>query len=158
MECIDEFEQLGKIIDESYITCDYKSGNRAMKKLGGIFEKAKISDDQESFYVKVFKKTASLNGLINCCADMMQLNIKSDMARKKLEEIAMSNKIDPLIAFSAGMFLEEWDKGNIKTEQYAYNEANSQAIIKEELQWEHGDINYMMMILRVTFVKPTSLI
>jgi len=44
-----EIEKLGKIRDESNIMGDYKSGNRAYKKIEKNFELVKESSDKEKF-------------------------------------------------------------------------------------------------------------
>lgn len=109
-----EIEKLGKIRDESNIMGDYKSGNRAYKKIEKNFELVKESSDKEKFYLNILNSSYSASTLTTCCAHMMKLGIHPDITRKKLEEIKNSKEYYPILAFNADMFLKEWDKGNIK--------------------------------------------
>lgn len=45
---------------------------------------------------------------------MMKLKVHSDVARKKLEEIQNNKEYHTILRSNAKLFLQEWDKGNIK--------------------------------------------
>jgi len=114
LDYLERFEKYGKIRDISNLDGDYKSGNKAYKEMEKIFEMAKESDDREKFYLEILNVSNSPSALITCCAHMMKLDVKSNLARKKLEEIRDGGKYHPIFSFNAKMFLSEWDKGNIK--------------------------------------------
>lgn len=114
LDYLTEFDDLGKLRDEASINGDYKSGNKAYKKMEKIFELAKRSDDKEVFYLNVLNIASCATSLTTCSAHMMRLNIYPELARKKLEDVANSKEYHPILTFNAEMFLKEWDKGNIK--------------------------------------------
>ena len=111
---VEKFIKCGQIQDEAMFTGEYKSSNKTLKITENIFELAKESDDREKFYLEILDVSNSPSALITCCAHMMKLDIKPNLARKKLEEIRDDEKYHPIFSFNAKMFLSEWDKGNIK--------------------------------------------
>ena len=114
MNYFTRFEELGRIRDEANLSGDNKLGNKAYKEMEKIYERAVGDSDKEKFYLGIIEMSSSPSALITCCAHMMRMNIKSGIARKKLEEIAKNSTYHPIFQFNAKMFLTEWDKGNIK--------------------------------------------
>ena len=118
LDYLEKYEEFGKILDDANIKGDYKTNNKTYDKMHKIFELAKESKDRESFYLHILHNSTSASALIYCCADMMKLDIYPKQARTKLEEIAKNEEYDPILTFNAEMFLEEWDKGNIKKQEF----------------------------------------
>ena len=114
MKYIDKFIECGKICTDAKFSGDYKSNNKAYKRMFKILDIAKDSEDAEKFYLTILKRTDDPITLINCCSHMLKLQIQPELARKTLEEIRDSNEIHPFFSSEARIYLQEWDKGSIK--------------------------------------------
>lgn len=114
MDYLDEFIEYGKTQGECMLNGDYKRGNKAYNKTEMIFNKAINSLEKETFYNTILNSTDDANTLTKCCAHMLRLNINPKIVRKKLKALAKDNNIHPIFKSNAKMFLQEWDKGNIK--------------------------------------------
>ena len=98
---------------------DYKSSNKAFNKIKKILSIASESDEKEMFFLSIIDIANNATTLTNCCADMMRFNIHPNYARERLEKMIKTKKIDgvechPIFISNAKLFLQEWDKGNIK--------------------------------------------
>lgn len=113
MNYLDDFEKYGIIQDDAIKTGEYKKANATVKKLEKILLVAKDDSENEKFYLTILEKSKSKSAIITACSQMLKLNIKNDLARKELEKIANSSE-KSMHRMSARMFLQEWDKGNIK--------------------------------------------
>lgn len=116
LDYTEKFKELGKIRDDSTLSGNYKVNNAAYKKMYKILDMAKQSEDKEQFYLNILTTTTSPTTIITCCAHMLKLNIKPQKAKKKLKEIQKNKSIPPIFASEAKLFLQEWEKGNIKKE------------------------------------------
>jgi len=114
MDYLDEFIECGKIHGECTLNGDYKKGNEAYSKLEKIIMVAKDSNQKENFYKLILNTVIDIDTLTACCAHMLRLDINTKTARIKLKELANNNEIHPIFKSNAKMFLQEWDKGNIK--------------------------------------------
>jgi len=114
MDYLNEFIECGTIQDTATLNGDYKANNKAYKKTEKIFSLAKDNYDSEEFYLAILATTVSASALTTCCAHMMKLKVQSDVARKKLEEIQKNKEYHPIFRSNVKLFLQEWDKGNIK--------------------------------------------
>lgn len=119
MDYRDEYIKCGKIQEESTLTGNFEKNNKTFKKLQKILKVASESDEKEMFYLSIINNISEASTLTNCCADMMKLSIKQNLARAELEEMIKSKKINgkdchPIFISNAKLFLQEWDKGNIK--------------------------------------------
>ncbi|MEG0415791.1 MAG: hypothetical protein RR565_06605 [Erysipelothrix sp.] len=113
MNYLEDFEQYGIIQDEAIETGEYKKANATVKKLEKILLVAKEDSESEKFYLTILKKSKSKSAIITACSQMLKLNINAEVARNELEKIANSSE-KSMSRMSAKMFLQEWDKGNIK--------------------------------------------
>ena len=113
MDYVDEYTELGKIHGTSTLNGDYKTGNNAVKKMKKIFEIAACSEDKELFYNTIVRNTTDIHTKSLCYADMLRLNINLKHAVRELEKISNDKSLG-IFSFLAGMFLKEWEKGNIK--------------------------------------------
>ena len=111
---IEEYIKNGEIQGATFITGEYKKGNKAFNKMERIIDKVRDLGEENKFFLSIFEKSKDVNTLTCCCANMLKFQIEPQKARKKLEEIKKSKEINPILAFNAKMLLQEWDKGNIK--------------------------------------------
>ena len=113
MNYLDDFEEYGLIQEEARESGEYKKANATMKKLEKIMMIAKSDSNSEEFYLTILNTSKRKCTIINACAQMLKLNIRTGLARDELKKIANSPE-KSMDRFSAKMFLQEWDKGNIK--------------------------------------------
>ena len=114
LDYFDEFIEFGKIQGECMLNGDFKTSNKAYKKTEAILNIAKNDGEKEKFYTMILSSATDANTLTKCCAHMLRLGINAEMARKKLNNIALDETIHPILKSNAKLFLQEWDKGNIK--------------------------------------------
>lgn len=112
---INEYIRNGEIQGRAFLTGEYKEGNKAFSKMEKIIRKVEKIEENENFYLTILKKSDDANTITCCCGQMLKLQIEPQLARKKLEEIKNSKNNHPILVFNAKMFLQEWDRGNIKT-------------------------------------------
>ncbi|SKA04388.1 hypothetical protein [Anaerorhabdus furcosa] len=93
----------------------FKAGNKAYKKTEAILNIAKNDEEKEKFYTMLLNTATDANILTKCCAHMLRLSINTEIARQKLNSIAKDKTIHPLLMSNAKLFLQEGDKGNIKS-------------------------------------------
>lgn len=114
MNYINEFLEYGNIQGECTLNGDFKKGNKAYDKCEAIFNIAKNDVEKEKFYTIILNTAIDANTLTKCCAHMLKLNINKKIAIEKLNEITLDESFHPVFRFNAKMFLQEWNKGNIK--------------------------------------------
>lgn len=114
LDYLNEFIECGKIQGECMLNGDFKAGNKAYKKTEAILNIAKNDDEKEKFYTMILNTATDANTITKCCSHMLRLNIKTEIARQKLNNIAKDKTIHPVLMSNAKLFLQEWDKGNIK--------------------------------------------
>lgn len=114
MEYLKEFVECSELQGRCMLNGDYKLGNKAYAKTEKILQIAKNDEQKEDFYTTILNSTDDANTLIKCCAHMFRLGINPKTAREKLQDIASDSQIHPLLKSDARLFLQEWDKGNIK--------------------------------------------
>lgn len=114
LDYLNEFIECGRIQGECMLNGDFKTGNKAYKKMEAILNIAKNDEENEKFYTMILNTATEANTLTKCCAHMLKLSINTEMARNKLNKIAMDKTIHPVLRSNAKLFLQEWNKGNIK--------------------------------------------
>jgi len=115
MDYINEFIESGILHGASIFNGDYKAANKSYKKMEKIFQLAINCENREMFYKSVLQATQDISTIIWCYLHMLRLNIDSKEAEKGLLEISKGGDgIPPILATSARMTLQEWEKGNIK--------------------------------------------
>jgi len=124
MDYMDEFIEAGRIRDVSDSTGNYKAGNKAFKDMEKILKLAVKSDKKEEFYVHILNSSDSPSAILAACVHMLKLGIGLGLARNRLELIASSPEKSNS-RFSAKVFLQEWDNGNIKPVSSEEKEASS---------------------------------
>jgi len=114
MDYLEEFIECGKTQGCCMLNGDYKRGNKAYNKTEKIINIAVNSLEKETFYNTILNSTNDANTLTKCCAHMLRLDINTTIARIKLKELVNDKEIHPIFRSNAKLFLQEWDKGNIK--------------------------------------------
>lgn len=116
MDYLEQYIIAGKIQGECMLNGDYKKSNQAYKNLQKILNFAKNSTIQEveAFYNTILNSTAEPNTVTSCCADMLVLGVNTKLAKESLLKVSKDINIHPILKSNAQLFLQEWDKGNIK--------------------------------------------
>lgn len=114
IDYIEEYIKYSEIQGRTFITGEYKTGNKAFRRMEEIVDKVKGLGKENKFFLSIYEKSSDANTLTCCCVNMLKFQIEPQKARRKLEDIKNSKDIHPIFVFNARIFLQELDKGNIK--------------------------------------------
>ena len=108
-EIIEQYEKSGRIIEETLLSGDYRTGNREGKKLIKFFKLFEKDRDLARECIDKLYKSECVRVRIKAAAYSLSLGINTPKAEAVLYEIGHDESLG-ILGFSAEMTLEEWKK------------------------------------------------